>query len=151
MCVAWCTLQLRENLRSAFEVKAAQKEGREVTTTGARQTVITRVHDAVQAIALCHNVTPVYDLPDSETEILLLTPEERASRTVTYQASSPDEVCSYKHATQRLIFNVYYSTLDRTVVGNNFLLITKLFYRGLHFFFTSHLFQLIDCIMKSLF
>lgn len=100
MCVAWCALQLRENLRSAFEVKAAQKEGREVTTTGARQTVITRVHDAVQAIALCHNVTPVYDLPDSETDILLLTPEERASRTVTYQASSPDEVCSRRHTTQ---------------------------------------------------
>ena len=44
-----------------------------------RRTAVTRVHEAVKAIALCHNVTPVYETegdPDS----------------MSYQASSPDEV-----------------------------------------------------------
>ena len=59
----------------------------------AKYTVITRVYDAVRAIALCHNVTPVYDLPANQTDIMLLTAEERAACPVTYQASSPDEVC----------------------------------------------------------
>ena len=45
-----------------------------------RRTAVTRTFEAVKAIALCHNVTPVYEVegdPDS----------------MMYQASSPDEVC----------------------------------------------------------
>lgn len=44
-----------------------------------RRTVVTRVHEAVKAIALCHNVTPVYENDDDPD-------------SMTYQASSPDEV-----------------------------------------------------------
>jgi phospholipid-translocating ATPase len=61
--------------------------------TGAkvRRTIVTRVVDAVKALALCHNVTPVYeDVEDgasSETEA-----DQQIKQEVTYQASSPDEV-----------------------------------------------------------
>ncbi len=29
-----------------------------------RRTVVTRVYEAVKAVALCHNVTPVYEVSD---------------------------------------------------------------------------------------
>lgn len=44
-----------------------------------RKTAVTRVHEAVKAIALCHNVTPVYE-------------REEDPDSMSYQASSPDEV-----------------------------------------------------------
>ena len=44
-----------------------------------RKTVVTRVHEAVKAVALCHNVTPVYE-------------DNMDPDSMTYQASSPDEV-----------------------------------------------------------
>lgn len=44
-----------------------------------RRTVVTRVCEAVKAIAMCHNVTPVYET-------------EGDPSSVSYQASSPDEV-----------------------------------------------------------
>ncbi|KAH9913487.1 protein transporter [Fomitopsis serialis] len=56
------------------------------TTTGAqlatrgRRDMSSRVHDVVLSLALCHNVTPVTN----------------DDRTVTYQASSPDEVAIVK-------------------------------------------------------
>lgn len=59
-----------------------------------RRSVSSRVHEAVKAIALCHNVTPVYESQASvagEAECAEvdrdLSDENRA-----YQASSPDEV-----------------------------------------------------------
>lgn len=57
-----------------------------------RRTVITRTYEAVRAIALCHNVTPVYEDQEnsdssSETEV-----DQQTKQTVNYQASSPDEV-----------------------------------------------------------
>ncbi|XP_067928556.1 probable phospholipid-transporting ATPase IIB [Watersipora subatra] len=48
-----------------------------------RRTAVTRVHEAVKAIALCHNVTPVYEVEGDPT-------------SMTYQASSPDEVALVK-------------------------------------------------------
>jgi phospholipid-translocating ATPase len=55
-----------------------------------------RVCDAVKAIALCHNVTPVYEAvaeslegsEQSDTEA-----DQQSQQRVSYQASSPDEVC----------------------------------------------------------
>jgi len=44
---------------------------------------------AVEALALCHNVTPVYDEPAAGEEGL---PEAEQAGGVTYQAASPDEV-----------------------------------------------------------
>ena len=64
---------------------------------------MTRVHEAVKALALCHNVTPVRKR-DEETEesssptnqVGITVDDEgdvgKASDDFTYQASSPDEV-----------------------------------------------------------
>ncbi|KAG1688800.1 putative phospholipid-transporting ATPase IIB [Nymphon striatum] len=74
-----------------------------------RRTIVTRIHEAVKALSLCHNVTPVYEdnpVPSSEqsspisTEIDLESIEVEAdqhfNQTVSYQASSPDEVALVK-------------------------------------------------------
>ena len=70
-----------------------------------RRTVVTRVHEAVKALALCHNVTPVTEEGDNKNNATRkpresVTSDEsdmescptEAEKTVTYQASSPDEV-----------------------------------------------------------
>ena len=70
-----------------------------------RRTVVTRVHEAVKALALCHNVTPVTEEGDNKNNATRKPRESvtsgesdmesgptEAEKTVTYQASSPDEV-----------------------------------------------------------
>ncbi|RZC39817.1 E1-E2 ATPase and/or Hydrolase like2 domain containing protein [Asbolus verrucosus] len=66
-----------------------------------RRTENTRIRDAVQALALCHNVTPVYESSEnSETDSGSIASETEADQhlqvtgkqVVSYQASSPDEV-----------------------------------------------------------
>ena len=58
-----------------------------------RRSVLTRVVEAVRAVALCHNVTPVYENSGSsevcgdDTEA-----DQQFNQRVSYQASSPDEV-----------------------------------------------------------
>jgi len=60
-----------------------------------KRTVVTRVCNAVKAIAVCHNVTPVYEgdsgtsetSEHSDTEV-----DQQSQQRVSYQASSPDEV-----------------------------------------------------------
>ncbi|XP_012936830.1 probable phospholipid-transporting ATPase IIB isoform X3 [Aplysia californica] len=58
-----------------------------------RRSVLTRVVEAVRAIALCHNVTPVYeessngDVKSDDTEA-----DQQLKQRVSYQASSPDEI-----------------------------------------------------------
>ncbi|XP_077362924.1 putative phospholipid-transporting ATPase IIB isoform X1 [Festucalex cinctus] len=55
-----------------------------------RKSVSSRIHEAVKAIALCHNVTPVYESSsDSETPE---ADQDFSDDNRTYQASSPDEV-----------------------------------------------------------
>jgi len=62
-------------------------------TSKVKRTVVTRVCDAVKAIAVCHNVTPVYESDTSEssehsdTEV-----DQQSQQHISYQASSPDEV-----------------------------------------------------------
>ncbi|XP_032166609.1 probable phospholipid-transporting ATPase IIB isoform X4 [Mustela erminea] len=59
-----------------------------------RKSVSSRVHEAVKAIALCHNVTPVYEprtgapaeAEDAEAD------QDFSDGNRTYQAASPDEV-----------------------------------------------------------
>lgn len=53
-----------------------------------------RVHEAVKAIALCHNVTPVYESRASATAETEPAEAERdlGDESRAYQASSPDEV-----------------------------------------------------------
>ncbi|XP_070194788.1 probable phospholipid-transporting ATPase IIB isoform X2 [Littorina saxatilis] len=57
-----------------------------------RRTVVTRVFEAVRAIALCHNVTPVYE--EGANGDVANSPEadQHSQQLVSYQASSPDEV-----------------------------------------------------------
>lgn len=75
-----------------------------------RRTVVTRVHEAVKALALCHNVTPVRKKDDistdepaddnsmDDTDLDAVNEMESGSRVdeneedITYQAASPDEV-----------------------------------------------------------
>ncbi|CAL1541081.1 unnamed protein product [Lymnaea stagnalis] len=63
------------------------------TSGPVRRNVLTRVVEAVRAIALCHNVTPVYeesgngDVKNDDTEA-----DQQLKQKVTYQASSPDEI-----------------------------------------------------------
>lgn len=58
-----------------------------------RRTVVTRVFEAVKAIALCHNVTPVYEASGREDwEDEAEADQQSHQQKVTYQASSPDEV-----------------------------------------------------------
>lgn len=91
----------------------------ESTSAGAakfKRSENTRIRDAVQALALCHNVTPVYETSENcDTGIAIgeksydffynkeisgsITSETEADqhlqmpdKAVTYQASSPDEV-----------------------------------------------------------
>ncbi|KAG7458280.1 hypothetical protein MATL_G00236500 [Megalops atlanticus] len=59
-----------------------------------RKSVSTRVHEAVKAIALCHNVTPVYEShgrASGETEYTEADQDYTDDNRI-YQASSPDEV-----------------------------------------------------------
>ena len=72
--------------------QAAQSSASQRHTGPVRRTVITRSYEAVRAIALCHNVTPVYENENgmdnsSETEV-----DQQSHQKVVYQASSPDEV-----------------------------------------------------------
>ena len=67
-----------------------------------RRTVVTRVHEAVKALALCHNVTPVRKGEGNGESEESSSPDDNEGDegTVsddqgddfTYQASSPDEV-----------------------------------------------------------
>lgn len=84
---------------SAEEIKERLKQGLrpEFTQFESHQRVneITRITEAVKALGVCHNVTPVYD--DSE----MLDDEESIygiEREATYQASSPDEIALVKYA-----------------------------------------------------
>jgi phospholipid-translocating ATPase len=63
-----------------------------------RRTIVSRVHDAVEALALCHNVTPVNET--SSQAIASSSTQQQADdiinldeiAKVSYQASSPDEI-----------------------------------------------------------
>lgn len=69
-----------------------------------RRTIITRVQEAVKALALCHNVTPVYEnssvTVESESreneqelkEDFDTEADQQIKQSFVYQASSPDEV-----------------------------------------------------------
>uniref|UniRef100_A0A673UBM4 Phospholipid-transporting ATPase n=1 Tax=Suricata suricatta TaxID=37032 RepID=A0A673UBM4_SURSU len=59
-------------------------------TTKVRRTMSSRVHEAVKAIALCHNVTPVYESNGVTDQAEAEKHYEDSCRV--YQASSPDEV-----------------------------------------------------------
>uniref|UniRef100_A0A8C6US51 Phospholipid-transporting ATPase n=1 Tax=Neogobius melanostomus TaxID=47308 RepID=A0A8C6US51_9GOBI len=57
-----------------------------------RKSVSSRIHEAVKAIALCHNVTPVYESHVNGEPEATEADQDFSDDNRTYQASSPDEV-----------------------------------------------------------
>ncbi|XP_072808478.1 probable phospholipid-transporting ATPase IIB isoform X3 [Vicugna pacos] len=81
--------QLGGNTTSSTPPRKAQSSAPKV-----RKSVSSRVHEAVKAVALCHNVTPVYEsragvATDAE---FAEVDQDFSDENRTYQASSPDEV-----------------------------------------------------------
>ena len=76
--ISHISLQVGKHLKTSFSSDTIPQH---VSQQRIRRTAVTRVHEAVKAIALCHNVTPVYEVEGDPT-------------SMTYQASSPDEVCT---------------------------------------------------------
>lgn len=68
------------------------------STTVMRRPEGWRVWEAVKALALCHNVTPVYEENDTESIAKSVSVEIQTERT--YQASSPDEIALVKWTEQ---------------------------------------------------
>ena len=91
-----------------------------------RRTVVTRVYEAVRAIALCHNVTPVYedddDVNSDDTEA-----DRQSRQTVVYQASSPDEVNSFYTPAPRRGRGIYCFTSVRLSFR-----LSKIFFRRIY-------------------
>lgn len=57
-----------------------------------------RVWEAVKALSLCHNVTPIYE--ENESDALAKSVSVEIHSTRTYQASSPDEIALVKWTEQ---------------------------------------------------
>ncbi|XP_016419164.1 probable phospholipid-transporting ATPase IIB [Sinocyclocheilus rhinocerous] len=92
-------------IQSYAQVSSVQSNGNSASSTPScksqpsapkvRKSVSSRIHEAVKAIALCHNVTPVYESrvngasaePESTEADQDFSDDNR-----TYQASSPDDV-----------------------------------------------------------
>ncbi|XP_057210983.1 probable phospholipid-transporting ATPase IIB isoform X1 [Triplophysa rosa] len=92
-------------IQSYAQVSTTQSNGSSESSTPSRKpqppapkvrkSVSSRIHEAVKAIALCHNVTPVYESrsngASSEPESTEAD-QDFSDDNRTYQASSPDEV-----------------------------------------------------------
>ncbi|XP_036177191.1 probable phospholipid-transporting ATPase IIB isoform X2 [Myotis myotis] len=96
--------EIQSHVRSSYTQPHSQASGNNTSSTPprkaqssgpkVRKSVSSRVHEAVTAIALCHNVTPVYESRagvTGETEYAEVD-QDFSDENRTYQASSPDEV-----------------------------------------------------------
>ncbi|KAK5649128.1 hypothetical protein RI129_004020 [Pyrocoelia pectoralis] len=89
-----------DEVRSTIKQMFSGTENHSLHPGKLRKSENIRIKDAVQALALCHNVTPVYEGDDGTDTNSLTSSETEADqhlkasndRNVTYQASSPDEV-----------------------------------------------------------
>ena len=82
--------EIIQNLRNYYTMESAKK-----TMKNVRKSAMTRVAEAVKALSLCHNVTPVYDSKDNSMEEATEADQDFAieeGEPISYQASSPDEV-----------------------------------------------------------
>ncbi|GFO25333.1 phospholipid-transporting ATPase [Plakobranchus ocellatus] len=90
--------EVQSHLRTSYAVSSTSSTTPTRATGPVRRNVTTRVTEAVRAIALCHNVTPVFDsapvssnssspVRSDDTEA-----DQQLKQSVTYQASSPDEI-----------------------------------------------------------
>ncbi|ERE84772.1 putative phospholipid-transporting ATPase IIB [Cricetulus griseus] len=79
---------------SGHNPSSAPPRRSQASTPKVKKSVSSRIHEAVKAIALCHNVTPVYEARagvTGETEFAEAD-QDFSDENRTYQASSPDEV-----------------------------------------------------------
>ncbi|KAF7245190.1 putative phospholipid-transporting ATPase IIB [Varanus komodoensis] len=96
--------EIQNHIINSYSQMHSQSSGNNVSSTPSRKmqssapkvrkTVSSRIHEAVKAIALCHNVTPVYESRTGvtgETEYAEVD-QDFSDENRTYQASSPDEV-----------------------------------------------------------
>ncbi|XP_013389080.1 probable phospholipid-transporting ATPase IIB [Lingula anatina] len=81
--------EVMAHLKTAFS-QQAPLTSKSSTLPKVRRTVVTRVYEAVKALALCHNVTPVYEETDTENQDT--EADQQSTQKAVYQASSPDEV-----------------------------------------------------------
>ncbi|XP_045120592.1 probable phospholipid-transporting ATPase IIB isoform X4 [Portunus trituberculatus] len=86
--------EVTAHVATFFGKDSSSGQGASATPTRMRRTVVTRVGEAVKALALCHNVTPVYE--EGVNPALEEGDEIQTSHSVNYQASSPDEVALVK-------------------------------------------------------
>ncbi|XP_064409595.1 probable phospholipid-transporting ATPase IIB isoform X2 [Latimeria chalumnae] len=96
--------EIQNHIMSSYGQVQGQASGNSISSTPSRKvqpsapkvrkTVSSRIHEAVKAIALCHNVTPVYESRagvNGETEYTEAD-QDFSDENRTYQASSPDEL-----------------------------------------------------------
>lgn len=93
-------MHMRICLQSSHDLPAS----RTPVATKVRKTISSRVHEAVKAIALVHNVTPVYESNGVTDQAEAEQHYEDTCRV--YQASSPDEVCWLKYLSCSSYVNV---------------------------------------------
>lgn len=87
-CVIW--LPLFHYFCPILQPTHDAPSSRAPAATKVRKTISSRVHEAVKAIALVHNVTPVYEANGVTDQAEAEQHYEDTCRV--YQASSPDEV-----------------------------------------------------------
>ncbi|XP_053427308.1 probable phospholipid-transporting ATPase IIB isoform X4 [Nycticebus coucang] len=95
--------EIQSHIASSYSQMYSQAGGNNTSSTPprkapssapkVRKSVSSRIYEAVKAIALCHNVTPVYE---SRAAVAVETEDAEADQDFsdenrTYQASSPDE------------------------------------------------------------
>lgn len=96
VCRIQCLLLFQVSSQASSSSTSGPASSWKTSTSGpkVRKSVSSRIHEAVKAIALCHNVTPVYESHGSvngETESAEAD-QDFSDDNRTYQASSPDEV-----------------------------------------------------------
>ncbi|XP_061026356.1 probable phospholipid-transporting ATPase IIB isoform X2 [Eubalaena glacialis] len=95
--------EIQNHLMNSYSQMQSQASGNNASSTPprkaqssapkVRKSVSSRVHEAVKAVALCHNVTPVYEARGAAGETEFADADQDFSDdNRTYQASSPDEV-----------------------------------------------------------
>ncbi|XP_064598851.1 probable phospholipid-transporting ATPase IIB [Liolophura sinensis] len=89
------TSETVDDIKSNIKASLAQQTSSTPSRSGpVRRTMVTRVMEAVKAVALCHNVTPVYESTEGESQET--EADMQSHQQVIYQASSPDEVALVK-------------------------------------------------------
>ncbi|GFS05805.1 phospholipid-transporting ATPase [Elysia marginata] len=90
--------EVQSHLRTSYTIGSSSSATPTRSTGPVRRNVTTRVTEAVRAIALCHNVTPVFESAPASSNSSSPTrnddteADQQLKQSVTYQASSPDEI-----------------------------------------------------------